>query len=281
MGTLRITLLGEARLSLDGENLPEFPTRKARNLFFYLALKRGRLHPRDVLVGTFWGDVPEPLARKRFRTTLWRVRSTLGSAGAGSCIVRRGREIGFDGETDHWLDVQAFERALDAARNAERRGDRTEAGSRLDEALTLYGGDLLEGVYHDWCVREQQTLKARFLNALETKMCFAVEEGDWRMAIDVGRELLGYDPLREHIHRDLIESLYQVGDRPAALNHYRRLEVLLRSELDVDPMIETRRLVEAIRRERVPARATPAGRAPRYGSGGYERAPDRSATGMR
>jgi DNA-binding SARP family transcriptional activator len=75
-----------------------------------------------------------------------------------------------------------------------------------------------------------------------------VRRREWRKAIARGSELLRRDPFREHIHRELMKCHYAMGNRPAAVRQFSACVRILREELDIDPMAETRALIEGIRR---------------------------------
>jgi len=53
------------------------PTRKAQGLLAYLALPRGRAHPRDQLAALLWGDMRDEQARTNLRQTLFTLRQAL------------------------------------------------------------------------------------------------------------------------------------------------------------------------------------------------------------
>jgi DNA-binding SARP family transcriptional activator len=259
METLRIHLFGGLDVFRDGRPVTAFPTQKAKGLFAYLALHRGRRHSREVLVGRFWGDSPERVARKNLRTDIWRIRTVLEPRGTepGSCITVSQDEVAFNAAADHWLDIHEFETRLDRAA--------PEAGAPLDEervrllreATALYRGDLLEGVYDDWCLFERERLRLRYLDALERLMRHHGSRGEWTEAAACAQRLLAHDPLREHVHREAIRYHLAAGDRAAALRQYETCVRLLRRELDVEPMAGTRALLAEIRGP-VPADASPA-----------------------
>jgi len=116
MPTLRIQLLGEFRLQRDGEPL-QLPTQKARILLAYLVTHRGRAHPRAVLAGLLWGDMPEARARRNLADTLWRIRQVIGP---GYFLTHQGT-LRFNPDADYWLDVAAFEAV--SRQGASRQGD--------------------------------------------------------------------------------------------------------------------------------------------------------------
>lgn len=254
MSRLRIHFFGAMDLSREGPLA--FPTQKARDLFAFLILHRDRIYPREVLLGIFWGDVPEGVARKRLRTDLWRIRSVLGPGGspAEQVFLVQGGEVGVNPESDFWLDVAEFEGRLQAVERADREVRSPEAAVLLHQAVSLYRGDLLEGVYEDWCLFERERLRLMYLGALEKLMTHHQERREWEEAIAAGQRLLHTDPFQEHIHRALMRCHLFQGNRPAALRQYAQCEKQLRMDLDVEPMEETVALYEEIKSPAAPPR---------------------------
>ena len=235
-------------------------------------LYRNRLHDRDVLAGTFWGDRPEPVARRSLRANLWRVRDAIADRENGdrSSLLIRDRQIGFNADSEYWLDVEQFEVHLRDASRFARASCRDESDARLEEAVALYRGNLLDGLYDEWCVSEQARLRALFLQALETLMFNAAERGDLRTALAHGERLLSHDPLRETIHRELMRINYRLGDRASAVRQYRRCVRLLDDELGVSPMHETELLHQAVLDDRPDAPTMGCAREQRIAQGALE-----------
>ncbi|HEX8244589.1 MAG TPA: BTAD domain-containing putative transcriptional regulator, partial [Longimicrobium sp.] len=211
MESLHVHLLGGLAVYRGDRPLRGFPTQKSRGLFAYLALHHGRLHSRQVLVGRFWGDSPEGVARKNLRTDLWRIRSVLEEGAApGWCVCAGRDQVGFNVQ-DHWLDVHEFEDRLDRA-----AGDRGEPPTQaqaalLREAVELYRGDLLEGVYDEWCLFERERLRLRYLDALERLGAHHHARGEWAREAACAQRLLAHDALREHVHRELMRCHLALG----------------------------------------------------------------------
>lgn len=142
---------------------------------------------------------------------------------------------------------------------------------QIADAVSLYRGDLLQGVYDDWCLVQREALLARYLFALEYLMRAHMARKAWDKALMAAHKLLGTDPLQEHIHRAVMRCHYLLGNRPAAVKQYAACVQLLRRELDVEPMEETRRIYETIisvtprspevdlERKRAPVRRSPKG----------------------
>jgi DNA-binding SARP family transcriptional activator len=249
MPQLRIQLLGGLRLYRGPDALPSFPTRKAGGLFAFLVLNRTRRYPRDVLLGRFWGDSPEAVARKNLRNDLWRIRSVVEPEGVerGSCLAVAGDEVAFNAAGAHWLDVHEFEAALNRAGPDRGAPLSDDQAALIRAAVDLYAGDLLEGVYDDWCLFERERLRLRHLTALERLMRHHEARGEWVEAAYCAQGLLAHDALREHVHRALMRCYAEMGDPATALRQFDRCERLLLQELEVHPVEETVALRDGIR----------------------------------
>lgn len=246
MAPLQVYLFGPLEIVRERRTAPEFPTRKSRDLFSYLALHRGRLYPREVLASVFWGECPDESARKCLRTELWRVRKTLESlATARDVLLACNGRVGLHGATEVWVDVAEFQAAL--APLERTGGVATPAESRtIERALDLYRGDLLEGNFEDWCLETREALKRLLLSALEALMDFHCQRREWAAAAGYGSKALSHDPLAEHVHRRLMRCYWEMGNRVEAVRQYRRCAELLQAELDVAPMRETSELFQHI-----------------------------------
>lgn len=251
---LRIHLFGGLNVYRGEQPLPAFPTQKSRGLFAFLALNHGRAHSRSTLVGRFWGESPESVARKNLRTDIWRIRTVLEPAGVepGSCLAVGQDELSLAGGTDHWLDIHEFEETLDRAGTGEP--GEAQAGL-LRQAVELYRGDLLEGVYDDWVIFERERLRLRYLDALDRLIRHHEARGEWTQAAAYAQRLLANDPLREHVHRAVIRCNLALGDRAGALRQFDTCARLLRQELEVEPSAETLALAAEARGGEPPAAA--------------------------
>ena len=248
MDPLRIRVLGTLAIHRGDTSVPAFPTKRSESLLAYLLVHQGRLVHRDVVCGEFWADCSDSDARKALRTELWRIRSVLEPEpqDKGTVLQVEGDHVGVVG-TDHlWVDLWEVERCL---RMLDGRGGKLDESSvrRLERAVRLYGGDLLEGHYANWCVLHRERMRIEYLAALEQLMEYARRRGDWRSTIARARQVLRHDPLREHVHRVIMASHHAMGNRPSALRQYQVCVEVLRHEFDIEPMEETSALYQQIR----------------------------------
>jgi DNA-binding SARP family transcriptional activator len=228
---LRVKLLGELTLDVDGKDVELPASRRARSLLGLLALER-RTHPRGQLAARFWPDVLEESARTSLRSALSALRRALGTDADRYLLAGRDA-VALAGPDEVWTDVGEFEALV--------------AEGRFEDALELSRGDLLEDLDDDWLYERRDEHRVRLAALLERMAAAADAAGDPTAAIALTRRQVTLDPLSEEALRELIRRLAQGGDRSAALTTYRRLADRFASELGIVPSLATRELVEQIR----------------------------------
>jgi DNA-binding SARP family transcriptional activator len=256
MTILRITLFGELQLARDDLLLSSHFTHTVQTLFAYLLLQPHRAQPREVLADILWSERSQEKARSCLSTALWRLRRILEPNGtpAGTYLIASpSGEISFNWQSEHWLDVSAFEikirqglaRPIEILTAAEAQ--------HLEDALQLYTGELLEGFYTDWALRERERLRGLYLNALAHLMRFYQQHRQFDKGLLYGQKILDLDPLREEVHRDMMRLYVANGQRPLAMRQYQVCCNLLAEELGITAMDETQTLYAQLADEQAPA----------------------------
>jgi DNA-binding SARP family transcriptional activator len=187
----------------------------------YLALADDLVQRRS-MIAALWPDLADARGPGRLRTTLWRI------ARVAPGVVRR------DG---HWLQLdRAFSvdtRDLDRAVKAALDEPASAEGSVLDR---LIAADALLADWDDeWLVVHRERLHQLRLEALERLAEALTDRGLVGHAVEAGLAAVADDPYRESAHRVLIEAYLSKGNVAAAVDQYRRLRRMLRSELGVVP----------------------------------------------
>lgn len=236
---IRIHVTGPLDLrDAEGRPLGAMPSQPKRSgLLAYLAAATPRgFHRRDTLFAIFWPEHDTQSARNALNTSVSYLRGILGA----QALARRGAgELAL--ASDHvWCDVWAIDDAL--------RDD------RLEDALALYRGDLLEGFhvsgvpeFERWLDRERERLRVALADAAWTLAERAEADGRTADVARWARRAVAFTPNDEVSLRRLIECLHRNGDSAGALREYDEFARRLREELDVEPSARTRELVDAIR----------------------------------
>jgi DNA-binding SARP family transcriptional activator len=235
---LYIELLGQVRITFGPDRERLHLCRQSTAILGNLALSGVRRQAREVLIERFWPDCDPARGQGSLSSALWRLRRDLAPAGASVLTDGLLGEAGITEQASFWLDAEAFRaKVRPACTGAGLLGPAT--AMKLEQALELYRGDLLEGFYYDWVLAERECLRALYVRGRLRLLDHHAAGSDWERAIECGREVLRLDPLRETVHRRLIELHARNGEPAAARRQYHRLVQLLAEELQVAPAPET------------------------------------------
>jgi len=232
---IEITTLGRTSVAVNGVPLAgESAWPKSLALIVYMAREPGP-DRREEILGVLWPD----LGAKRARRALNQLIYTLRKASPELDLESVSDALDFGKEV--WLDVEEFER-------------RFEAGD-LKGAVELYKGHFLEDLsvgepeFDHWADRQRASLRRKFRRAALSLAGEAKTAGDASAAVAYCRRLVEADPLDDEAQHLFIECLYLHGNRLAALRQFEDYRGVLAQELDVEPLEQTRLLVERIRGE--------------------------------
>jgi DNA-binding SARP family transcriptional activator len=148
--TLHVRLLGGMDLRLGNAPVRPLESGRAESLLAYLLLHRDAPQPRQRLAFLLWPDSTEAQAMTNLRQVLFNLRHALPDADRFIDVQRR--TLQWRAGASLWLDVAVFERAI--------------AEGRMEDAVDVYTGDLLEGSYDDWLLDERARVAQLQLDAL-------------------------------------------------------------------------------------------------------------------
>jgi len=250
---VRLTTLGILSVKVNGEERESLPGRPvAFGLLVFLALEKEVT--RDRILGFFWPESTQEKARHTLSQTLYDLRRELGEEWVESKgnLVRTTSRL--------WVDALEFEAMAEAGRH---RG-----------AVALYCGPFLEGfhlvrthAFEEWEERQRARLARRYRASADAFIREARGRGDLSAALKEATKWTALDPLDDGAQHYLIELLTESGSRSEALLQYERYEATLQEELGLEPLDETKELVERIKDGVV---VTPLPRRAELGEGGFE-----------
>ena len=254
MATLNVCLFGRLSLRHNGQVLTGFEARKTQELLCYLLLHRNQSHHREALAATLWSETCADRSKKNLRQVLWQLQSALDrqcESSSRSLLRVDADWVDLNSQADLWLDVAVFEQAFTPVRDVQGRDLDSQRAEVLKSAARLYHGDLLEGLYEDWCLQERERLQNMYLTILDKLMGYCEAHSEYESGIVHGTRVLAFDRAREHTHRQLMRLQYLAGNRTAALRQYERCIAALDAELAVKPANATVALYEQIRDDHV------------------------------
>ena len=229
---LLLNLLGTLSLKSDTGFLPSESQQKRRlGLVALLGIAGDRGISRDRLQAYLWPESSSERSRHALDQLVYAVRRSVGT----NPIITEGRDLRLDSSVIA-TDLATFDEAI--------------ASGRMEDAVAAYGGPLLDGFYisdsrelDDWIDGERTRLTQQYQSALETLARRLAARHDRHTAIGWWRKLSTVDPLSSRIAIELIQSLAEAGEHPAALQHARNYQQRVRDELEVEPDPRIERLI--------------------------------------
>ena len=253
---LEIRTLGRFQVKRAGLELQDdaWPRRKTQDLLKVLITAAGRLLTVDQLIEVLLPGADPRRARSNIRARVSELRSVLEPdlpRGMDSqYIKRRGEGYLLCLSSDCWLDIAAFEDGLTKARRQADNKHWTEAVRDFEGTLNLYQGEFLaEDRYEEWAEGTRSRVRQQYLEGTaDLASCFA-ELGRLRQAISCCQRILGIEPFRESVVRQLMTYQNLAGHRTQALTTFTACVRALAENLDAPPSSETCALYDMIRRE--------------------------------
>jgi DNA-binding SARP family transcriptional activator/predicted ATPase len=230
---LHVQLLGDFRLVYGDEPVTRVNTARLRTLLAFLVLHRDTPQARQHLAFLFWADSTEAQARNNLRQALHQLRHALPAA--DRFLYADVTTVCWQSDAAFSLDVADFANALAMADQAEHSTDQAAARAALEQAVSLYRGDLLPSCYDEWIAPERERLREQHQNALARLVRLLEEQREYTAAIHYAQRLLRHDPLDEASYLCLIRLHSLNHDRAGALRVYHACATVLQRELGVEP----------------------------------------------
>lgn len=225
-------VLGPLSAEVAGEPVT-LQSAKTRVVLASLLLRPNRTVSVEELVDRLWDSDPPNGARNAAQSYVMRLRKALGRA--GSLISTQPAGYLIDASEDS-IDLGRFRARIAAADEARSQSlPQVEAGE-LRQALAMWRGTPLSDVPSDLLhVQEVQRLAEERLSALERLM--DIELGLGRHAEVIGElyALTEENRLRERFWGQLMLALFRADRQADALSAYRKVSMILREELGIDP----------------------------------------------
>jgi DNA-binding SARP family transcriptional activator/tetratricopeptide (TPR) repeat protein len=248
--TLHIRLFGDFSLLYNDHMVMNLNTIRLQSLLAYLVLHRDVPQQRQHLAFLFWPDASEAQARNNLRQLLHQLRQALPTV--EQFLFTDARVVHWHPVTPCYLDVAEFEQAFTLVDAAIRFNDRHALQAALEQADSLYRGELLPGCYDEWILPERERLRQCHRQVLEHLLRLFEEQDDYVTAIRYAQRLLVLDPLSEDLARHLMHLFSLNNDRASALRVYHTCVTTLQRELGVDPDSATREAYEQLMQHETP-----------------------------
>lgn len=236
---VEIHTFGAFSVRIDGHSVSEWGRKKARDIFKVLLINYRRAVTVDELIDKLWDGVPargksiEPALLNAVSFIRKALEPDLKPYEPSRFLRHQERSYLLDFGDDAEIDFLQFTRLLDAARAAPARPRRIALTA---QAVQLYTGDFLkEDLYEDWSAYERETLKEKYLAALESLAIEYRSQDEVAQCIAAAEQLLACDGTHEGAFTLLITLYRDTGRLSDAHKVYRRCVQAFKKEFDAPP----------------------------------------------
>jgi len=213
-------------------------------LLWYLVINAGHEIRRERICEQFWPTSDEARQRSALNSALWRIARKLPrhpglqlhTTGATVCMT-----------IDASISVDSRDLCALVGEGAGPSGLGAKWAHRLKAALEASEEPFMDGIDADWALAERERVSSIRIRGLITLMGWYGNDRRYEDALQLGRRILCEDPFRESVQIDMMLLYVLNGQRAQAIRQYQSFATMLRKELAIEPMPETRALLHHIR----------------------------------
>ncbi len=235
---LQVHLLGTPWVGAGGAQLRLSPS--AATTLALLAMAPGDGLSRTRMATQMFADCPEPVARRRLSTALWRLRTelrhTVGRDVVDSASPSR---VALLPDVEVHVDAREFRDRVTPVLGQPVEAMTPDAAAVLESAAESYTGSLLESSYDDWVVFERDSLANLYLSVVDHLVQYYGQRGDAAKVATYAEKAVELEPLREDLHRHVMVAYQRAGRADLAARQFELCRLALLRELGADPMPET------------------------------------------
>jgi DNA-binding SARP family transcriptional activator len=249
--SLYVTCFGQfsvRRFRRDGPPVVLCRSGRGQAVLRYLLTRANHQASIDALLADLWPDEEAETARHKLQIAVSALRCSLNehysrAPGAGYVLCKE-RTYLLNPAAGVHTDLAEFHELFQAGRRADQTGTTAEYYRR---ACQLYTGPLLsEDLYAEWA----QLAREEALRIYRT-MCgwlaeYALEVGEPQEALERVQVLLRLDRYDEEAYRQGMRAAAALGRRGEVLRCYQQCRQVLLDELGIEPLPETRALLQRL-----------------------------------
>ncbi|MEU1873962.1 DNA-binding SARP family transcriptional activator [Streptomyces ambofaciens] len=258
---LDFRILGPLDVRLNGQGLTVGGPRQ-RAVLSALLLSANQVVSCDSLIEKVWNGRPPRTARTQVAICIATLRKVFRGAGWDEETITTAAPGYMLSLVGHSLDSLRFEQLVARATEWTAEDRPAEAAAALREALALWRGPALGGVYAPFAETEAARLDEQRMLAVEQQMALRLQLGEHQALLGELQALVGACPLRDRLRYYLMLAQYRSGRRAEALTTFRDGMRYSIEEIGLELGAELQSLHDSILRDEFPQLAVPGIAAP-------------------
>lgn len=243
---IEMKILGDIKVYAEKNDISSKLSQKGLGLLAYMLISNKDTFYREKLATMLWDSHTKESAYGNLRYTVWKIRSAFNEYSINNILKSEGRNK-LTLEKEYFNSDAGEFNMLSNESNKEN----------LIKASRLYRGNFMENFYicgatsfNDWIFNERENLQRKYFD-IEIKLAsIYAGNNELKKATNELNKLIKIDPLNEEVYYTLMKYQNQIGNRVAAVNTYKKIKQVLRSELNISPSIELQNLYNEILMEK-------------------------------
>nr|WP_282549074.1 BTAD domain-containing putative transcriptional regulator [Streptomyces rochei] len=217
---LEFGVLGPLEVNMNGRGLTVGGPRQ-RAVLSALLLSFNQVVSFDALIEKVWNGRPPSTARTQVAICIATLRKIFRTAGLDRETIITATPGYMLSLTGHSLDSLRFERLVARATELTAENRPAPAADALRQALALWRGPALGGVYAPFAETEAARLDEQRMLAVEQLTALRLQLGEHQSVLGELQALVGACPLRDRLRYFLMLAQYRSGRRAEALTTFR------------------------------------------------------------
>ncbi|MFE0807987.1 BTAD domain-containing putative transcriptional regulator [Streptomyces sp. NPDC058848] len=217
---LEFGVLGPLEVSMNGRGLTVGGPRQ-RAVLSALLLSFNQVVSFDALIEKVWNGRPPSTARTQVAICIATLRKIFRTAGLDRETIITATPGYMLSLTGHSLDSLRFEQLVARATELTAENRPAPAADALRQALALWRGPALGGVYAPFAETEAARLDEQRMLAVEQLTALRLQLGEHQAVLGELQALVGACPLRDRLRYYLMLAQYRSGRRAEALTTFR------------------------------------------------------------
>ncbi|MGG0292389.1 response regulator [Bacillus pacificus] len=210
--------------------LEKWRTKKAKELFLYLAHNRNKAINRGTLIELLWPNTDLEQARVNLHSAIYQIRRTINfyKMNVNITWINDGYKLDLQ---NLLIDVDIFDQAASILPK-EIRNDTLE---KYITFLSLYNGDYFSGMDYWWIEGERTRLQNLYFQHALSLVHFYINNSNYSEAIDICIRMQSINPFEENTYHYLMSLYAKTGNKTAKQNQEKMLYKLL-SDSEITPI---------------------------------------------
>ena len=227
--SIKVRVFGIPAVMGDSDNRILFPYTKLEALFYYMVINKKAT--RDELADLLWGDCNEKYAKKNLRNAIYNISKLFKK---GIFISPKRTFLALNPKLEIKLDLDIFLQ------------DNVEG-------VNTYVGEFLKGfsvkkakVFEEWTLERKRYYHELYIKKLYFQLNKNLKKKFYNDVEYYAKLIIKADEFDENAYRLLIKTYLNKGDYTKAIKVYNELSNLLKKELNIEPDINTKILINKV-----------------------------------